>query len=52
MGISIELHSTYQELRVVWVRVKWVWHGNPRDLCGDGNIVYPDCINVNILDMI
>lgn len=30
---------------------KWVWllKDNIRDSCGDGNIVYLDCINVNIL---
>lgn len=25
---------------------------NTRDLYGDGNVLYPDCINVNILDVI
>lgn len=30
-------------------RVKWVWHGNVRDFCGDENIVYLDCIIVIIL---
>ena len=27
----------------------WLLKDNIRDSCGDGNIVYLDCINVNIL---
>lgn len=33
---------------------KWVWlkRGNMRDPCGDGNILYFDCIKVNMLVVI
>lgn len=26
--------------------------GNPRNLCGDGDVLYLDCVNINILVVI
>ena len=38
----------------VGVGGKWIWleKDNNRDPCGDGNVLYPDCINVNTRDVI
>lgn len=30
----------------------WLYKGSMRDPCGDGNVKYLDCVNVNILIVI